>query len=71
MENTQTISNQTKTNSYYFQCYRWIPSYRDFDSDDITIQASNEEEAWKEFNKYMTYCKSAGLVSINGVKVNN
>ena len=70
MENTQT-STETKLNSYWFNYYGWIPSYRDFDSDDITIEATTEDEAWAIFNKTVKFVKSAGIATINGVKVNN
>lgn len=64
-----TIKTEKQLNSYYFQYYGWIPSYRDFDMDDITIQAESEEQAWKNFNKTVKFVKSAGIVEINGVKV--
>lgn len=71
MENTQTTT-KSKLNSYWFNYYGWIPSYRDFDCDDITIEAETEEEAWKEFHKYINpkFIKSAGIATINGVRVN-
>ena len=68
MDNKQT-STKTKLNSYWFNYYGWIPSYRDFDSDDITIEAETEEEAWKIFNKTVKFVKAAGIVEINGVKI--
>jgi hypothetical protein len=64
-----TNTNESTLNSYYFQYYGWIPSYRDFDVDDMTIKAATEEEAWEKFRKYAPFVKNGGLVSINGVKV--
>jgi hypothetical protein len=56
---------------YYFAGIRFVPGYNDFDFDDITIEATNEKEAWELLDKYtkrFTW-KSVGLVSIDGVKV--
>ncbi len=50
---------------------RFIPGYYDFDFDDYTIEAVNEEEAWKELfriTKKFTW-KSVGLTRVNGEKV--
>jgi hypothetical protein len=58
-------------NKYHFQGMRFIPGYYDFDFDDYTIEAVNEEEAWKELfkmTKKFTW-KSVGLTHINGEKV--
>ena len=57
--------SNTKLNTYYFQGTRFIPGYNDFDFDDATIEAANEEEAWKELNKNYKYWKSVGLTHIN------
>lgn len=59
---TQTL------NTYSFSFYAWIPSYRDFDFDDIEIEAATESEAWAIFNKTVKFVKSAGINSINGIK---
>ena len=59
---------KTKTQKYYFEYYGWIPGYNDFDMDDITIDATSEKDAWIQFNKLTRYVKSAGLVSIDGIK---
>jgi hypothetical protein len=62
-----------KTNKYYFQGTRFVPGYNDFDFDDITIEAQNEEEAWKLLDKHtrrFTWRK-VGIVEINGKKVSN
>lgn len=65
------MENQTKTqNTYWFNYYGWIPSYRDFDMDDITITASSETEAWEIFNKTVRFVKSAGIAEINGISTN-
>jgi len=57
-----------KKNEYTFHYYAWIPSYRDFDIDEIDIDAVSEEEAWKIFNEKVKYVKSAGIGYINGEK---
>jgi hypothetical protein len=59
---------KTKQQEYYFQYYGWIPGYNDFDMDDFTVKATSVEDAWKQFNKLTRYVKSAGLVSIDGIK---
>jgi hypothetical protein len=66
--NLQTTTEK-KLNSYWFNYYGWIPSYRDFDMDDITIEAETEDQAWEIFNKTVKFVKSAGIATVNGEKV--
>lgn len=65
-----TIQNVTKENAYTISYFAWIPSYRDFDYDDITINAESEELAWNEFNKIIPFVKAASITHINNQKVN-
>jgi len=60
---------EQKLNEYYFEYYGWIPGYNDFDMDDLTVHAASEKEAWKAFNESCKYVKSAGLVAINGNRI--
>lgn len=62
------ITTENKLNEYLINYYGWIPSYRDFDIDDITILAFTEDEAWAEFNRTVKFVKSAGISRINGIK---
>lgn len=64
-----TQSDNTTQNTYTFQGIRWIPSYRDFDHDDVDIEAANEKEAWDILNKTVKYWKSVGITHINNVEV--
>lgn len=61
--------NTIELNEYYFQGTRWIPSYRDFDYDDITIVAATKAEAWRELNRLTKYWKGVALTHINGKKI--
>lgn len=65
----ENINTSPKLNSYHFDYYGWIPSYRDFDQSDITIEAENETEAWNQFNKKVRYASAAQLSSVNGIKL--
>lgn len=56
-------------NTYTFQGMRFIPSYRDFDHDDVDIVAVSEEAAWKKLNENYKYWKSVGITHINGIEV--
>jgi hypothetical protein len=61
----------TITNKYYFQGIRWVPSYRDFDFDDYTIEAVDEKTAWDklfEFTNKSTW-KNVSLTHVNDVKI--
>lgn len=60
-----------KTNKYYFQGIRFVPSYGDVDFDDYEIEAVDEKTAWDElfkFTKKFTW-RNVGLTHINGVKI--
>lgn len=62
------IATENKLNEYVIDYCAWIPSYRDFDVDDISILAFTEAEAWAEFNRTIKYVKAAGISHINGIK---
>lgn len=55
---------------YTFSYYGWIPHYRDFDQDWITIQAEDEYKAWQEFNRLVKFYKSVGIESVREIEVN-
>jgi hypothetical protein len=40
-----------KTQKFYISGMAWIPSYRDFDQYDTTVQATSKENAIEVFNK--------------------
>jgi hypothetical protein len=52
-------------NTYRIDFYAWIPGYNDFDQDEIVIKAESEQEAWKQFQDRVKFCKSAHLTQIN------
>jgi hypothetical protein len=55
---------------YYFQGIRWIPSYGDFDQDDVTVKAKDIPSAWEEFDKLkMKNWKSVGITHVDGEKL--
>jgi hypothetical protein len=61
------MSNKNITlHTYPFEYYGWIPSYRDFDTDWITIQAESEAQAWKQFYAEVPFVKSAGINAVDG-----
>lgn len=66
-----TNSSQTKLNTYTFSGIRFIPSYRDFDQDDVDVEASNEKEAWDNLYKVAKNWKMVGITHVNGESVNN
>ncbi|MBC8301589.1 MAG: hypothetical protein H8E55_38240 [Pelagibacterales bacterium] len=41
----------TELNKYHVSYYAWIPSYRDFDSDDTTVMATSKEHAKEVFRE--------------------
>lgn len=61
-------SPQEQLNTYYFEGVRFIPSYRDFDVDDATIEAANEIDAWAELFKRYKFWRVVSLVEVNGIK---
>ena len=40
---------------YYISGYAWVPSYRDFDSWDTTIEATSKEDARERFKEHNMY----------------
>lgn len=68
----EVYSEPTETKKkYLFQGTRFVPSYGDFDYDDCTVEAYNEEEAWKlldEYTKMFTWSR-VGITHVNDVKL--
>ena len=52
---------------YEFTGIRFVPGYNDFDQDWFECEAENEEEAWKELDKYtkMWTWKSVKLIKVS------
>ena len=68
----EVYSEPTETKKkYLFQGTRFVPSYGDIDYDDCTVEAYNEEEAWKlldEYTKMFTWSR-VGITHVNDVKL--
>lgn len=60
-----------KTNKYYFQGIRFVPSYGDVDFDDCEINAVDEKTAWEELFKFTNKhtWRNVSLTHINDVKI--
>lgn len=64
-ENINEDYNDIENHEYFIEYFGWIPSYRDFDSDDITIDAPDIETAKKIFYQRVKHAKQAGITMID------
>jgi len=62
-----TVKKLNDMKKYEFTGIRFVPGYNDFDQDWFECEAENEEEAWKELDKYtkMWTWKSVKLIKVS------
>jgi len=64
------MKETVKMKKYQVEYYGWIPSYRDFDSDDFTVEATSLKEAKEkaEATGKLRFAKYEGFLHIYEVK---